>query len=358
MSVLLLAVFLVGICLENDKKTTKRKEQGEEIKIPQPDKRLTVIGKAREALNWTRGAKPRNDMGCTSIGGICQRNTYICQGRYLKDKCRGEKSRWCCTPATAWSALCAGSHHNRARACDSYGCGGFNSRRYFRNSFFPESISWITDKAKASAIQVGARVMRNTGRAEKMGIKVGFWAGPIMLGETSRGGRVRVLGRTKELIMLGGTSRGGGARVEGGEAMNLSETKERIMLDRTGGGRRASVSRIMRSLGLEELWSDGRIHKGIDIVCGDYGIINAPFTGNLGGPVGRAAGDSVQYDGVKLYNKVHCVKIFNIRPYVYFGSVVQGEAMGYLLPLQEHFSGITSHLELQMCDGSDPSPFI
>ncbi|XP_050949092.1 leukocyte cell-derived chemotaxin-2 isoform X2 [Labeo rohita] len=198
----LACLFLVGICLENDKKTTKRKEQGEEIKIPQPDKRLTVIGKAREALNWTRGAKPRNDMGCTSIG------------------------------ATAWSALCAGSHHNRARACDSYGCGGFNSR------------------------------------------------------------------------------------------------------------------------------SDGRIHKGIDIVCGDYGIINAPFTGNLGGPVGRAAGDSVQYDGVKLYNKVHCVKIFNIRPYVYFGSVVQGEAMGYLLPLQEHFSGITSHLELQMCDGSDPSPFI
>ncbi|XP_050949093.1 uncharacterized protein LOC127152462 isoform X3 [Labeo rohita] len=140
----LACLFLVGICLENDKKTTKRKEQGEEIKIPQPDKRLTVIGKAREALNWTRGAKPRNDMGCTSIGGICQRNTYICQGRYLKDKCRGEKSRWCCTPATAWSALCAGSHHNRARACDSYGCGGFNSRRYFRNSFFPESISWIT----------------------------------------------------------------------------------------------------------------------------------------------------------------------------------------------------------------------
>ncbi len=49
--------------------------------------------------------------------------------------------------------------------------------------------------------------------------------------------------------------------------------------------------------------SDGRIHKGIDIVCGDYGIVNAPFSGNLGGPVGRAVGDSIQYDGVKLYNK-------------------------------------------------------
>ncbi len=49
--------------------------------------------------------------------------------------------------------------------------------------------------------------------------------------------------------------------------------------------------------------SDGRIHKGIDIVCGDYSIVNAPFSGNLGGPVGRAVGDSIQYDGVKLYNK-------------------------------------------------------
>ncbi|ROJ62445.1 Leukocyte cell-derived chemotaxin-2 [Anabarilius grahami] len=115
---------------------------------------------------------------------------------------------------------------------------------------------------------------------------------------------------------------------------------------------------LFKGCGLSCIFSDGGIHKGIDIVCGDYGIINAPFSGNLGGPVGRAVGDSVQYDGVKLYNKVHCVKIFNVRPYAYFGSVVQGKAMGYLLPQQENFSGITSHLDLQMCDGSDPSPFI
>uniref|UniRef100_A0A8P4KFN5 Uncharacterized protein n=1 Tax=Dicentrarchus labrax TaxID=13489 RepID=A0A8P4KFN5_DICLA len=59
-----------------------------------------------------------------------------------------------------------------------------------------------------------------------------------------------------------------------------------------------------------------------------------------------------------LSHAVHCVKIFNIRPYRYIGPVSQGEALGYLLPLQERFSGITSHLELQMCDGTDPSPFI
>lgn len=52
------------------------------------------------------------------------------------------------------------------------------------------------------------------------------------------------------------------------------------------------------------------------------------------------------------------MKIFNIRPYRYIGPVAQGEAFGYVLPLQEHFSGITSHLELRMCDRADPSPFI
>lgn len=60
---------------------------------------------------------------------------------------------------------------------------------------------------------------------------------------------------------------------------------------------------------------------------------------------------------VFLCHPVLCVKIFNIRPYRYMGPVTQGEALGYLLPLQERFPGITSHLELQMCDGTDPSPF-
>uniref|UniRef100_A0A3Q2Y8Y5 Uncharacterized protein n=1 Tax=Hippocampus comes TaxID=109280 RepID=A0A3Q2Y8Y5_HIPCM len=54
----------------------------------------------------------------------------------------------------------------------------------------------------------------------------------------------------------------------------------------------------------------------------------------------------------------HCVKIFNIRPFRYTGMVALGEPLGYVLPLQEHFAGITSHLKLQMCDGTDPSPFI
>lgn len=59
-----------------------------------------------------------------------------------------------------------------------------------------------------------------------------------------------------------------------------------------------------------------------------------------------------------LSHPEHCVKIFNIRPFRYTGKAVLGEPLGYVLPLQEHFAGITSHLKLQMCDGTDPSPFI
>uniref|UniRef100_A0A3Q0RUP7 Si:ch1073-204b8.1 n=1 Tax=Amphilophus citrinellus TaxID=61819 RepID=A0A3Q0RUP7_AMPCI len=100
------------------------------------------------------------------------------------------------------------------------------------------------------------------------------------------------------------------------------------------------------------------LHKAVDLVCDDYSIINTPFSGSLAGPVSRKDPAGNQFDGVKLLSDEHCVKIFNIRPYRYFGPVTQGEALGYLLPLQERFSGITSHLELQMCDGTDPSPFI
>uniref|UniRef100_A0A8D2ZVZ7 Si:ch1073-204b8.1 n=1 Tax=Scophthalmus maximus TaxID=52904 RepID=A0A8D2ZVZ7_SCOMX len=89
------------------------------------------------------------------------------------------------------------------------------------------------------------------------------------------------------------------------------------------------------------------LHKAVDLVCDDYGLVNAPFSGTLAGPVTRKDGAGTQ-----------CVKIFNIRPYRYLGPVAQGQALGYLLPLQERFSGITSHLALQMCDGTDPSRFI
>ncbi|KAM3869136.1 leukocyte cell-derived chemotaxin-2 [Diretmus argenteus] len=188
--------------------------------------------KVKDTGSKRAGVRPSSDSRCTRLGGICQPKRYICQGRYLKDKCTGTKTRQCCMPAGAWSVLCAGHHNNRVRACDVFACGAFNSRRR------------------------------------------------------------------------------------------------------------------------------DNLHKAVDLVCDDYGIINAPFSGSLAGPVGRTGPEGIQYDGVKLVSDVHCVKLFHIRPYRYIGAVSQGEALGYLLPLQDRFSGITSHMELQMCDGSDPSPFI
>lgn len=38
----------------------------------------------------------------------------------------------------------------------------------------------------------------------------------------------------------------------------------------------------------------------MDLVCDDYGIINAPFSGNLAGPVSWRDAEGNQYDGVKL----------------------------------------------------------
>ncbi|XP_061596766.1 leukocyte cell-derived chemotaxin-2-like [Cololabis saira] len=190
-----------------------------------PRKKLKKTGSGRVS------AGEREDESCTRMGGICQPRRYICQGRYLKDKCSDSKLQQCCLQAGAWSVLCAGHHKNRVRACDAHGCGAFSSER---DSF----------------------------------------------------------------------------------------------------------------------------HGAVDLVCDDYSVINAPFSGSLAGPVSRKDQAGHQYDGVKLQSDVYCVKIFNIRPYRYFGPVARGEALGYLLPLQECFSGITSHLELQMCDGSDPSSFM
>lgn len=44
------------------------------------------------------------------------------------------------------------------------------------------------------------------------------------------------------------------------------------------------------------------LHKGVDLVCDDYGTVNTPFSGSLAGPVSRKDPAGNQYDGVKLLN--------------------------------------------------------
>ncbi|XP_036378901.1 myeloid protein 1-like [Megalops cyprinoides] len=235
--IVLACLLLPGLGLEGEKRKAKRVKASQTGKEVGPNKRAkegTAHRNGTEAGGVKVGRGPSNDATCTSVGGICQRKTYICQGRYLKDRCTGSGTRECCMSGSgAWDALCSGHHQNRIRGCDKFGCGAFNSKR------------------------------------------------------------------------------------------------------------------------------GGKIHKAVDVVCDDYSFVNAPFSGILGGPASRVGDDGgVQYDGVKLSNSEYCVKIFNMRPYRYLGGISRGEALGYLLPLQERFSGITSHLELQMCDRSDPSTFI
>lgn len=128
---------------------TKDKDGGD--KAASPRKKVVKTGSERTPV------RRRSDASCTKLGGICQPTRYICQGRYLKDKCIGARSRQCCVPGKwtfkglcitlsqtlefwnvnatvssvvgAWSILCAGHHNNRVRACDAHGCGAFNSKR-------------------------------------------------------------------------------------------------------------------------------------------------------------------------------------------------------------------------------------
>lgn len=70
----------VGNNKKGKKLTRNEKVKGKETGSPKSDK------------------EPRNNTVCSSIGGICQRSSYVCQGRYLKDKCAAPKTHQCCMP--------------------------------------------------------------------------------------------------------------------------------------------------------------------------------------------------------------------------------------------------------------------
>ena len=42
------------------------------------------------------------------------------------------------------------------------------------------------------------------------------------------------------------------------------------------------------------------LHEAVDLVCDDFAVVNAPFSGVLVGPVGRQGPDGLQSDGVKV----------------------------------------------------------
>ncbi|KAF3852999.1 hypothetical protein F7725_013687 [Dissostichus mawsoni] len=102
------------------------------------------------------------------------------------------------------------------------------------------------------------------------------------------------------------------------------EKKNRLYLDQTLDSK---MRRVFILLG-------ARLHKGLDIVCSDGSIVYAPFDVTLNGKV----------------------TLFYVQPDRTSGTVRAGQRLGVMLPMQSVYPEITSHIHVQMCDRSDPTP--
>ncbi|XP_054483058.1 leukocyte cell-derived chemotaxin-2-like [Anoplopoma fimbria] len=102
-----------------------------------------------------------------------------------------------------------------------------------------------------------------------------------------------------------------------------------------------------------------REHKGLDVVCRDGSTVYAPFDVTLHGGVivytdpNKAAINN----GINLRGEGLCFKLFYVQPDRTSGSVRKGERIGVMLPMQTVYRGITSHVHVQMCDKSNPTPY-
>uniref|UniRef100_A0A8C5GUS5 Leukocyte cell-derived chemotaxin 2 n=1 Tax=Gouania willdenowi TaxID=441366 RepID=A0A8C5GUS5_GOUWI len=100
-------------------------------------------------------------------------------------------------------------------------------------------------------------------------------------------------------------------------------------------------------------------HQGLDIRCSDGAEVLAPFDVTLHGKLivynnpDKAAID----EGINLRGGGLCFKLFYVRADKSTGSVRKGERIGTMLPMQSVYPGITSHVHVQMCDRSDPTPY-
>uniref|UniRef100_UPI0037E8B42C leukocyte cell-derived chemotaxin-2-like n=1 Tax=Semicossyphus pulcher TaxID=241346 RepID=UPI0037E8B42C len=102
-----------------------------------------------------------------------------------------------------------------------------------------------------------------------------------------------------------------------------------------------------------------RLHQGLDIVCNDGSVVYAPIDVTLNGKVivyndpKKAAINS----GINLQGEGLCFKLFYVQPDRTSGTVRKGQRIGVMLPMQEVYPGITSHVHVQMCDRSDPTKY-
>ncbi|XP_056285661.1 leukocyte cell-derived chemotaxin-2-like [Pseudoliparis swirei] len=102
-----------------------------------------------------------------------------------------------------------------------------------------------------------------------------------------------------------------------------------------------------------------REHQGLDIRCRDGATVYAPFDVTLHGKVTvyTNASKAAINSGVNLRGQGLCFKLFYVRPDSASGSVRKGRRLGVMMPMQTVYPGITSHVHVQMCDQSDPTPY-
>ena len=102
-----------------------------------------------------------------------------------------------------------------------------------------------------------------------------------------------------------------------------------------------------------------RQHKGLDIKCTDGSIVYAPIDVTINrrvivytDPAKAAINNGLQLTGESL-----CFKLFYVQPDQVSGTVRKGQRLGVMLPMQSVYPGMTSHVHVQMCDESDPTPY-
>ncbi|XP_061740574.1 leukocyte cell-derived chemotaxin-2-like [Nerophis ophidion] len=103
-----------------------------------------------------------------------------------------------------------------------------------------------------------------------------------------------------------------------------------------------------------------RTHQGVDIACQDGSVVYAPFDLTLGGKLivySDSAGKEAINSGINLRGEGLCVKLFYVDPDQTSGTVYKGQRIGVMMPMQSVYPGITSHVHVQMCDKSDPTPY-
>ncbi|NXS93703.1 MIM1 protein, partial [Jacana jacana] len=97
-------------------------------------------------------------------------------------------------------------------------------------------------------------------------------------------------------------------------------------------------------------------HRAVDVICSDGATVYAPFSGELSGPIKFFHNGNAIDDGVQIRGSGFCIKLVCIHPIKYSGTISKGQVLGKMLPMQRVFPGITSHIHIENCDHSDPTP--